>query len=331
MEKITIALVGQGPDAPPLGYKIISYASYALKAYLYANLEQSHKDAIEVAVNDFGGNATSLEMVSSILANKPDVVGFTVFLWNQDIVMECVQKIKSAKNDITIILGGPQVSPLAERVLMENPGVDIVPVSSTPGEIVLTDIVNAMVENKDFNTVSGICYRRSDGEIVRTSENCGVLKYENVPSPYATDDTIFRPDLEYMAVIETSRGCPYKCSYCFWSAGKRKIQYFPLERVLKDIEIVYNHPSVKQVAFADSNLFSDSKRAEIILKHIMKQKGKAKTYYESDCISLKQELAKLVAKLADSHFFLSIQTANPAALQLIDKEKSVSSNVYENS
>jgi radical SAM superfamily enzyme YgiQ (UPF0313 family) len=124
-----------------------------------------------------------------------------------------------------------------------------------------------------------------------------------------------------MAVIETSRGCPFDCGYCFWGGGKRKIQYFPIERVLKDIEILYNNPKVKQVCFADSNLFSNSNRAEIILNHIINQKSHAKTYYESDIIDLTQDIAILAAKLTDSFFFLSIQTTNPEALKLIDKKR----------
>jgi len=326
MEKLAITLVGQGPDTS-LRLKTMSYAPFALKAYLDSHLPTSLKNRVRTEAIDFSWEAAPSAMISRIMLDDPDIVGFSVYLWNYSNILKCAQKLKSVKKEIVIVVGGPQVSPIAEEVMAKNPYIDII--SSTPrnGEITLLDIVETVSYKRDFNTVNGICYRDNNGNIVKTSIEVRSISYEASPSPYNGNNRIFDGDIEYMAVIEASRGCPFDCGYCFWGHGKRGVEYFPLKRVLKDIEIVYNNPKVKHVYFADSDLISNTERAETIIKHITKQSRQITTDFEINCIYLKESTAKIMATLPGFQFTLSLQSANPNALKCIGRGRA-SPEVY---
>lgn len=319
MERLSVILAGQGPDLS-LRLKTMSYAPFAFKAYL----DRHFGKRVRTRALDFGWEVDSARMASRILSEEPDLVGFSVYLWNYANILECARRIKNHKEDILIVIGGPQVSPIAEEVIHENPSVDIISYAPAHGETILLDIVESVLQGKDLNTAGGIYYRDNNGNIVRTSSEVKPLNYETTPSPYVSRDSLFEGDAEYMAVIEGSRGCPFDCGYCFWGHGKRNIEYFPIQRVLEDIEVVYNNPKVKHLYFADSNLLSDTERAETIIKHMIRQKREVSVDFEINCIYLKESTAKLMASLPDFQFILSIQSANPNALRYIGKGRATS-------
>ncbi|UCD15399.1 MAG: radical SAM protein, partial [Candidatus Omnitrophota bacterium] len=119
--------------------------------------------------------------------------------------------------------------------------------------------------------------------------------------------------------VHTSRGCPYDCGYCFHGCGMKKINYFPLERALKEIEVIYSNPDVKHVNYADSDIFLNHQRTETIVKHILKQKSSAQSQFASNVLRINESLAKLLARLPDYRFCFSVQTTNPKALECIGR------------
>ena len=143
------------------------------------------------------------------------------------------------------------------------------------------------------------------------------LDFESAPSAYALPEDVFSRDEEYIGIIETSRGCPFDCGYCFWSSARRRIEYFPLERCFADIERVYNHPRVKCVYFTDANFLSDPVRAELILRHISRQQRQVPTVFEYNFAHMTEATSKLLASLPDFQFLLAVQTTNPAAMRCI--------------
>ncbi len=320
MEALKITLVGQGPDVSAR-LKTISYAPFALKAYLDFHLPVSLKNKVKTNVLDFRYDRLPSDMTSRILADEPDIVGFSVYLWNYDRMLECARNIKTVRKDTCIILGGPQVSPIAEEVIAENPYIDIISFASAAGEVTLLDIVEAIFYKRDFNTINGICYYDTNGNIVKTSADVRLINYKTSPSPYSGGNGLFDENIGYMAVIESSRGCPYDCGYCFWGHGKHNIEYFPLNRTLEDIEIVCNNTKVKHIYFSDSNLLADIERAETIIKHIIKQKSQVKVSLEINYIHIKESTAKLLTSLPDFQFLLAVQTSNPKALKCIGRTR----------
>ena len=318
MEKLNITLVGQGPDVSER-LKAMSYAPFALRAYLDCHLKPEIKDKVEVKVIDFDWDILVGDMASQILKDCPQVVGFSVYLWNYHQILECARTLKAAKEDIIIILGGPQVSPVAKDVLLENSSVDIIPFACAAGEIILADIVEAIFHEKDLSVVNGIAMRNSKGDIIQTSSDVRPFDYSSAPSPYGRDKDFFAEGRQHMAIIESSRGCYSDCGYCAWTHGKQRIESFPMKRILKDIEVLYNNPRIKYVFFTESNFLFDIKRAENILEHVTKQKSRAKSNFEITYNFLTENTTKLMASFYDFWFVLAVQSTNPKALACIGK------------
>jgi len=326
---MNIALVGQGPDNSSRLFNM-SYVPFASKAYLDFCLPEDIKSNIQITVYNFEWFEPSEKMASSILERDPSIVSFSVYLWNYDRTMKCVELLKAQKKNIRIVIGGPQVSSIAEKVMSENSGVDIVAITSQNGENVTRDLVKSIFYENDLRDVKGICFKDKNDQLIKTSEKVEPIDYETMPSPYTYGgDWIFKEDEKYLAIIDDSRGCPYDCGYCFWGNGTRKMGHFPIERVLKDIEVAFNHPKVEQIYFTNSNMLLFKERAEKILNHILKQKKRPYFLFEANFLHLQESTTKILAKLPNYLYPMAIQSANPKALDIITSTRP-KPDVYEN-
>src|SRR5262245_49156941 len=159
---ITLATIYYKPGFTPL-------ALLYLKAYLVETMALKFDD---VTIREFPGDARSENVASQILAGQPDVVGLSCYVWNVKTLMAASQRIKEVKPDIKIVLGGPEVGPLATSVLRKHPYVDIVVKSE--GEVPFAEIVEALGNGGDYGRVRGIAFQR-EGEIYET-KNAPILK-----------------------------------------------------------------------------------------------------------------------------------------------------------
>ena len=235
----------------------------------------------------FAEDITPSGMASQILKEKPDIVAFSVYIWNYNEVMECIRTIKDKNGKVVIICGGPQVSPIAREVMIQNPCIDVVPYITIPGELIFYQFIKSVIEEKELDSVQGIIYRTSEGSLVETSPLREELDYSTVPSPYFDNLFHLNSGADYVVSLEGSRGCPYDCGYCFNGRGMNKIHYFPLEKVLREIAAVYNNPDVKYVFFSDSDILLNRKRAESIINNILRQGSRVVTEFSLDILHIK--------------------------------------------
>lgn len=182
---------------------------------------------------------------------KPFLIGFSNYVWNFEYNKALAEMIKSSYPECIIVFGGPQISENAD-LLNLYPFIDIL--CYYEGEVVFRDILRAFLQGNDISHINNISYRSKTGDIVSTEIK--VFDIISLPSPY--ESGFFnrlckeRPDLEFIPLIETNRGCPNKCSYCSWGKIKTRVRMFPLERVFADIEWVSNH-KMEFLGFADAN------------------------------------------------------------------------------
>ena len=327
--KHIIFLVGQGPDSSTK-LKTVSYAPYALKSYLDTFLSKNIKNKIFTRVIDFDWDMSISSMATYILNDNPAIIGFSTYLWNYNNFIEVAKVIKKENQNILIVFGGPQVSPIAKEVLCNNPHIDIIPFYSHFGETIFLSIVENY-EKRSYQNVPGIYCRNEHNKVIKTSNNVVPIDYDITPSPYNLKDNlknnIFNGIYDYNAVIETSRGCPFDCGYCFWGHENRKTEYFPLVRVLRDVDILYNNPKIKYVYFADANFLSSSSRAKTILNKILSIKGNTQTFFEIDFLTVTEPVAELLNKLPNFEYLIAVQTTNQNALKTIGKKRP-SFNLY---
>ena len=197
---------------------------------------------------------------------NPFLIGFSNYLWNFEYNKALAEKIKSAFPDCIIVFGGPQISEDAD-LLREYPFIDIL--SYYEGEIVFRDLLRAYAGDKKISEVNNISYRSDNGEIINTEIKS--FDIVNLPSPYESGffDTLCNehPDIEFIPLIETNRGCPNKCTYCSWGKIKARVRMFPLERVFADIEWVSNK-KMEFLGFADANFGMFPRDEQIVDKII---------------------------------------------------------------
>jgi radical SAM superfamily enzyme YgiQ (UPF0313 family) len=240
------------------------------------------------------------EMERRIRDEDAEIVGFSTYIWNVNLVRELAARIPGK-----IILGGPMVNEIDDDFFETNPEVDIV--VSGEGEDTFTELLESFAGQRPLEEIGGI--RTSTFQ----SPPRGVIEnLESVPSPY---ERIFKdqPDLEWIA-YETSRGCPFLCGFCTWGYSK-KMRYHSLERVFSDLDVILAQPSLDRIYLCDSSILLDKPRAKAILRHIIDKSRDVVIRYEFNAEHLDDEIIDLLLQLPENEFNFGVQTISPAALQ----------------
>ncbi len=200
-----------------------------------------------------------------VLGLEPDVLAVSVTCWNARSVYEVCRIVASVRPECAIVLGGPEVGPDAEAVLEAHPEVGVV--VRGEGELTFADLLAELAGGGKAWRVDGITLRR-DGAIVATPDRALVGNLDDLPSPYLTG--VLAP-VDGGAYLETYRGCPHRCAYCFEGKGYGRIRSFSDARVAAEIDFVAGAPGVRTFSFIDPvfNLTDDRLRmlADLMAPH----------------------------------------------------------------
>ena len=216
-----------------------SLALRYLKAY-----GEAHGQAYDIV--EYTINMPVLHILSDITEHDIDVLGFACYIWNIEMTLHVVDMVKSVRPDIKIVLGGPEVSFTADKLLERCPNIDYI--VQGEGEEAFHDLVTALQLGNDGldPVIPGVRGRR-DSSILGSLEAVEVSDLSSIPFPYTEEDM---EDLEHKIIYyESSRGCPFSCQYCL-SGNKNTVRFFPQERTLEELQWFIDH-GVKQVKFVD--------------------------------------------------------------------------------
>ncbi|MGB4594211.1 MAG: radical SAM protein [Coriobacteriia bacterium] len=181
-----------------------------------------------------------------VLALEPDVLGVSITCWNARAAYDLCRVVKQASPGTRIVLGGPEVSPIAEDVLAAHPQIDAV--VRGEGEQTFSDLLHAYARRREPGRVDGVTARDVNGAIVSAPDRALIADLDSIPSPYLAG--IMAP-VEGGAYIETYRGCPHRCGYCFEGKGYGRVRQFSRERVESEIAAVTGTPGVTSFSFID--------------------------------------------------------------------------------
>lgn len=230
-----VALNWPGYQSLALGY---------LRAYAEAHERLQRKVAFQTL--DLTTEVNPWWVAYRVLRMQPDVVAFSVTCWNALDVYKTCRLLREAQPGITIILGGPEVGPQAEEVLAANPAVDMI--VRGEGEETFAELLRVILTGKRAWLCKGVTARDGD-DIVSAPDRPLIEDLDSIPSPYLTG--ILRP-IEDLSYIETFRGCPHNCSYCFEAKGASRVRSFSAERIASEIATVVATPGVRTFSFIDS-------------------------------------------------------------------------------
>lgn len=282
------------------------------------------------------------DTVGNIIAqyNDPSVAAFSVYMWNEQLSLKVAEELKGLYPDVLIVFGGPQVPHYPHQYFSRYPFIDVT--IRGEGEGAFSELLKRYIYTKNFENISGIAWRdHITGDIVRNdAEQTLPQDLDIYPSPYMSgifDDLMAaHKDIEFQAIIETNRGCPYMCAYCFWGQGglSRKMRYHSLERVTAEITWLAEH-KIRYVFNADSNFGIKKRDVEIaqILVEAKKKYGypeKFRSCFTKNAEDRIYDIAMLLCKHElEKGITLSFQSVNTEVLENI-KRHNIRLSTYKN-
>ena len=281
-------------------------AVYDLKAY------SSDYDK-EVLLREYTINQPKDEILKDIYGSGADVVCFSCYIWNISFVRELIRDLAKILPETAFWAGGPEVSYDAEKFLTEMPEVTGVLVGE--GEKTFHDLLEYYIDGKgSLGEIRGIAYR--DGEEIRHNGWRELMNLSEIPFVYEHLDEFENRIIYY----ESSRGCPFSCSYCLSSIDK-KLRFRDLELVKKELQFFLDH-KVPQVKFVDRTFNCKHEHAMAIWKYILEHdNGVTNFHFEVSADLLRDEEMDLMAKMRPGLIQLEIgvQSTNPETIRAIHR------------
>lgn len=259
------------------------------------------------------------EVLAAIVQRNVALVGFSCFSWNIHAVERIVAKLPK-KRDFVVILGGVEVSPDPMSVIRRNRNVDGVVFGE--GEETFTSVLANLPEGasefkeKVVAPIKGLAWRA--GKTVRMNPARPPMSdLSTIPSPYLEGTYGTDLDGRERVMVETTRGCPYRCAYCYESRGFESVRTFPLDRVKEELAYLVKK-GVKEIVFLDTNFNHDRERARDLLAYLKKLGGAVRYALELRAERLDPETCQAVGAL-DFFAEIGLQSTNPKALEAVNR------------
>ncbi len=280
-------------------------AVYSLRAYA-----QQYKDEIQIA--EYTINQQIDDILMDLYKKKPDVLCFSCYIWNLSYVEELIREFGKIFPSVPIWVGGPEVSYDTKDVLERLP--EVTGVIFGEGEKTFLEVVE-YYHGKDvkLSEIKGIAYRGEEGQFLQNSWR-EVMDLSEVPFVYH-DMADFKNKIIY---YESSRGCPFSCSYCLSSIDKC-LRFRKLELVEKELQFFIDE-KVPQVKFVDRTFNCNHKHAIEIWKYIKEHdKGITNFHFEVAADLLNEEELKLIESMRPGLIQLEIgvQSTNEQTIREI--------------
>ncbi len=269
---------------------------------------------------------------------KSDIVFFSAYVWNYSISLRIAEAIKKSNQDTIIVFGGPQVpetDQALEYFLREYPFVDFACYGE--GEATFLKTLESF-NNKDWQAVPSIGFIDDQNKFIKTHALERIKNLNQIPSSYL--EGVFKslikanPKQEWSALLETNRGCPYGCTYCYWGKQDRnKIYQFDAERVFKEIDW-FSRNKIKFVFCCDANFGLFKRDLDIAMK-VSENKNKygyPEAFSVQNTKNSTRDIFNLQKVLTSSGLQrgvnLALQSVNPKTLDSINRSN-ISSQMYK--
>ncbi|UVS78761.1 KedN5 family methylcobalamin-dependent radical SAM C-methyltransferase [Actinokineospora sp. UTMC 2448] len=326
-KQTVVHLVQQGIWNTPL--ESMPLAQGYMKAAALA--DERIRRSMDIQIHNYRGGLALSEMANrQFSGGVPDIMAFSVLGWNYRAFGALAETFKQLNPNGWVVFGGTHVAHQGERVFRMFPDVDVI--VDGEGEPVFPDILRAYLDGvprTDLAHIPGLTYRDARGAPATTAPRPRIENLDEIPSPFLTgaleltdDAGQFRYDV---AIMETNRGCPYKCAFCYWGgATGQKVRAFSRERLRAELEL-FAKLRVHTIVLCDANfglLPADIAFIDDVIElretygypraiETSWAKNKSKTFYE---IVRKMKQAGM-----HSSFTLALQTLDDATLSFMNR------------
>jgi len=212
---------------------------------------------------------TAENLINQYYDEKPDVAVFSIAMWNEQLSLKVAAQLKKKWNTL-IVFGGASTPHNPTEYFKKYSFIDIA--VRAEGEEAFNEILLGYLNNKNFEGIPNVSFRSNEGKCILNPSKTNFSKdLDMYPSPYLSGeyDYLFKDneDHKYQVIVETNRGCPFLCTYCYWGKGgtTTKYRFHSLERVFKEIEWIAQK-KIQYVFNADSNFGMHRRDIEIAKK-----------------------------------------------------------------
>ncbi|MFR4819804.1 MAG: B12-binding domain-containing radical SAM protein [Blautia stercoris] len=267
-------------------------AVYSLRSY-------ARTFGYEPELLEFTINQQKDQILKGIYEAKPDLLCFSCYIWNLSYAEEIIEDIKKILPKVTIWAGGPEVSYDAPKFLKRHPEVD--GIMCAEGEKTLTELISyyeiGKSQGKSLDGINGIVYQ--ENKTIHQTPLRDIMNMDDLVFPY--EDL---KDFEHKIIYyESSRGCPFSCSYCLSSIDK-KLRFRSFSLVEKELEFFLAH-KVPQVKFVDRTFNCKKSHAMAIWTYIKEHDNGITNFH-----------FEVAADLLTEDEIALIQTMRPGLIQL---------------
>ena len=325
---------------------------YSLRAFARTKIPGA-----DIEIGEYTINHQMDLILQDIYRRKPDFIGFSCYIWNISYIMEIVRDVKKVLPEAEIWLGGPEVSYDAKKVLTREP--DVRGIMRGEGELTFTELVRAYLQREktsvpdgytgesfrgqakeetsgcaentrmpenaegenahsdrlDLSQIPGITYRAANGEIEEHGPQ-RLLSLDEIPF-YYDDMAGFENRIVY---YESSRGCPFSCSYCLSSIDKT-VRFRSLDLILPELQFFLDH-KVPQVKFVDRTFNCKREHTLGIWRYLVEHdNGITNFHFEVSADIFDEEELELIGKMRPGLIQLEIgvQSTNPDTIREIHR------------
>ena len=292
-------------------------ASLALP-YLATNCSDNGGEGCgEIVIREFTVHEPKANVLAALLAEEPDVIAFSVYLWNRRETLELVDALKVARSQLRIVLGGPEVSFDGTELFARHPGIDAL--VRGEGELPMRALLSAWDRGEEPSETERLTLRR-DGEIVVGPDGPPLIDLDTIPSPFEAGLVDSARGLVY---YETSRGCPYRCAFCM-SALDDRVRSFSFARIEHDLAWLLKR-RVPVIKLVDRTFNYDAVRARKIITFILRHNCSSRIHLEIGAQLLDEETLTLLesAPAGVFQFEIGVQSILPETLTTIGRTMSV--------
>lgn len=282
-------------------------AVYCLRAY-----SRPYRDQAEIA--EYTINQQTDQILRDIYRRKPDFAAFSCYIWNIDLVEQIVTEVHKILPDTVLWLGGPEVSFDARERLEKLPFVT--GVMKGEGEATFLELMDYYVGGKgSLQEIQGITYRTEEG--ICSNPWREPIPLNSIPFPYGEES-----DLEHRIVYyETSRGCPFRCSYCLSSIDKT-VRLRDMELVRQELQFFLDR-NVPQVKFIDRTFNCSRPHTREIWTYLLEHdNGITNFHFEITADLLNEEELRLLNRMRKGlvQLEIGVQSTNRQTIEAIRRK-----------
>ncbi|NLK65721.1 MAG: DUF4080 domain-containing protein [Tissierellia bacterium] len=268
----------------------------------------------DIVIKEFTINQKLEYILGEILAEDAALICFSCYIWNIDYINDISYIIKESNNKAKILYGGPEVSYEIKKMMKNNPFIDYIVFGE--GEETFREFLEEIQNTSPMlHKIKGLAFKENNDVII--NERRGLIdNLDTINYPYEVGEE-FTNKIIY---FESSRGCPFCCSFCMSSIDK-KMRFFSMERVKKDLKMLLN-TKARQIKFVDRTFNADYRRSMEIMQYIAENnKNKMTIHLEITADIINYEFLNFIGKMPVNmfQFEIGVQSLKEETLNEINR------------